>query len=118
YTLALARKEPEYRAILNRGHLNLPDGMPLIWLAKRKAITDIKDDERPRGCDVFLETVDRGRELGLRHYLYGGTPDVVDGVRDELCRLYPGAQIVGAESPPFRPLSKADEGLLVERVRR
>jgi N-acetylglucosaminyldiphosphoundecaprenol N-acetyl-beta-D-mannosaminyltransferase len=35
-----------------------------------------------------------------------------------LCRRYPGLQIVGAEAPPFRPLSAQEQADLVRRIRR
>jgi N-acetylglucosaminyldiphosphoundecaprenol N-acetyl-beta-D-mannosaminyltransferase len=60
--------------------------------------------------------VDRGREWGLRHYLFGATPETLARLQGELERRYPGAEIVGAESPPFRPLSDAELDGTVDRI--
>jgi len=116
YTLSLTAKDDEYAAVIDRGDLNLTDGMPLAWLARRLGFpVDPKD--RPRGCDVFIETARAGVATGLRHYLYGGTPVVVEGVADGLRHLAPGIAIVGVESPPFRPLSDEESDDLVRRVK-
>jgi N-acetylglucosaminyldiphosphoundecaprenol N-acetyl-beta-D-mannosaminyltransferase len=102
--------------MLNRADLNLPDGAPLVWLSRRLGFP-IQDSERPRGTDVFVSTVILGQEIGLRHFLYGSTPDVIEALAARLVREAPDAQIVGLESPPFRPLSEHEERGLVQRVR-
>lgn len=116
YTLALARKDPQYAQMLNRADLNLPDGAPLVWLSRRLGFS-ISDSERPRGTDVFLSTVVAGQDLGLRHYLYGSTPQVVEALATRLLSEAPAARIVGVEAPPFRALSEHEEHELVARVR-
>lgn len=116
YTLSLTANDPEYAAVIDRGDLNLTDGMPLAWLARRLGFpVDPKD--RPRGCDVFIETARAGVATGLRHYLYGATPEVVEGVAEGLRQLAPGIEIVGVESPPFRPLTDEESDDLVRRVK-
>jgi N-acetylglucosaminyldiphosphoundecaprenol N-acetyl-beta-D-mannosaminyltransferase len=115
YTLSLAHGDDDYAALLDRASLNLPDGAPLVWLARRFG-TDLSAGNRPRGCDVFLRTVLDGRADGLRHYLYGATPDTIAALRAELERRAPGMQIVGAEAPPFRPLTPQEEDDVAARI--
>ena len=64
----------------------------------------------------MLATMDRGRELGLRHYLYGTTPATVTRLADRLRVRFPGIDIVGMEAPPFRPLTPAEEDELASRI--
>jgi N-acetylglucosaminyldiphosphoundecaprenol N-acetyl-beta-D-mannosaminyltransferase len=116
YTLSLATRDQDYAELLNRGDLNLTDGTPLVWLGRRLGF-QIDPATRPRGCDVFTETVVAGQPYGLRHYLYGATPDVVARLGARLRRIAPVAEIVGEEAPPFRPLTPAEEDDLVDRVR-
>ena len=52
--------------------------------------------------------VDVGRELGLRHFLLGSTPEVLARVEEMLLRRYPGAAIAGTHSPPFGDPAGAD----------
>jgi N-acetylglucosaminyldiphosphoundecaprenol N-acetyl-beta-D-mannosaminyltransferase len=116
YTLSLARRDPQYAQMLNRADLNLPDGAPLVWVSRRLGFS-IRDSERPRGTDVFLSTVIAGQELGLRHYLYGSTPEVIEALASRLMTEAPTVRIVGIEAPPFRALSEQEEHELVARVR-
>jgi N-acetylglucosaminyldiphosphoundecaprenol N-acetyl-beta-D-mannosaminyltransferase len=113
YTLSLARHDDAYRALLNESDLNLPDGMPLIWIARRLGIPL---EDRVYGPTLMLDTLDRGREAGLRHYLYGGSPEVIEALPDEIERRFPGVTLVGAESPPFRPLTADEKAEAVARM--
>jgi N-acetylglucosaminyldiphosphoundecaprenol N-acetyl-beta-D-mannosaminyltransferase len=114
YTLSLAVPDEPFRALLDRADLNLPDGTPLVWLGRRAGLDDFTS--RVYGPDLTLAVCDQGRDRGLRHYLYGGSPDVVERFATELRRRFPGVEIVGVESPPFRPLEPAEEDELVDRI--
>ncbi len=115
YTLSLARRHPMFQELINRGDLNLPDGMPLVWAGRRLGFEHM--DGRVYGPDLMATTLDRGRYLGLRHYLYGSTPQVVDALSDHLQRRFPSVEIVGCESPPFRDLVEKEVNEMVDRVR-
>lgn len=113
YTLSLADEDPALTETLARGDLNLPDGMPLVWIARRLGIPI---SGRVYGPDLMLAVLDRGREHGLRHYLYGSSPEVIDRLAASLAARLPGLRIAGAESPPFRALSADEKGDMVERL--
>lgn len=99
-----ARRGTEYRSVLNTGALNLSDGLPVAWAARLYGT----DTARLSGTTGMLLAADWGVERGLRHYLYGGTPQALEALRERLEETYPGILIVGAESPPFRPLTDDD----------
>ena len=96
-----ARSDPSYRAVLNVGALNVPDGLPVAWAARMFG----SKTERLAGTDGMQLTAEWGSQRALRHYLYGGTPQTLELLQQRLVELYPDIVIVGAESPPFRPLS-------------
>ena len=114
YTLSLAQRDGELRRQLNRGDLNLPDGMPLIWVGRRLGLDEL--DGRVYGPDLMLATMDRGRELGLRHYLHGSTADGLAALETEVGRRLPGVDIVGRDAPPFRELTAQEETALEHRL--
>lgn len=115
-TLSLARHDAALTELLNRADLNLPDGMPLVWIArKRLGLAHMAD--RCYGPDLMLALLDRGRAHGLKHYFYGSSPEVVDKLAVNMRERFPGVDIVGVESPPFRPLTDAEADELVARVR-
>ncbi|MBM3662224.1 MAG: WecB/TagA/CpsF family glycosyltransferase [Actinobacteria bacterium] len=113
WTLACARSDPAYAAVLERGDLPFADGTPLVWFA-RLAGSDVR--RRVYGPDLVLDVADAGRMLRVRHYLLGGTPETVVALRAALDRHAPGLEVVGFESPPFGPLSDADLSDIAERI--
>ena len=106
YTLSLAMKDPALRTLLNARCLNLPDGMPLIWIAKRLGLRNMS--RRVYGPDLMEMTLDHGREVGLRHFLYGSTPEVLAKLQSSIADRWPGAIVAGAESPPFTALTESE----------
>jgi N-acetylglucosaminyldiphosphoundecaprenol N-acetyl-beta-D-mannosaminyltransferase len=114
WTLALARRDPRLAEALNRGDLNLPDGAPLAWVGRRVGFAHMR--RRVYGPDLMVALVRAGRAWGLRHYLYGSTPEVAAALARRLDTLAPGVHLVGVESPPFRALGDAEEGALIDRV--
>jgi N-acetylglucosaminyldiphosphoundecaprenol N-acetyl-beta-D-mannosaminyltransferase len=98
YTLSLATREPALASALERGSLNLPDGMPLVWISRRLGL-----DQRARvyGPDLMARALDVGQRLGTTHYLLGSTPEVLQDLEAVIARRWPGARVVGAESPPL-----------------
>jgi N-acetylglucosaminyldiphosphoundecaprenol N-acetyl-beta-D-mannosaminyltransferase len=100
----LARKDEAYRDLLNQGNLNVPDGMPVAWALRLFGCRA----ERLAGSDAMSFLCQWGAERGLRHYLFGGTPEVVSGLKARLEARLPGIRIVGFESPPFREFTDDD----------
>jgi N-acetylglucosaminyldiphosphoundecaprenol N-acetyl-beta-D-mannosaminyltransferase len=96
--LTEARADPALRKIYNESWLTTPDGMPLVWLGPRGV-------ERVYGPDLMLAVCDAGRTSGLRHYFCGGAPNVAEALRGRLGHRFPGLEVVGTFTPPFRPLN-------------
>jgi len=102
YNVNLARTDHALRSAYNRSLLTTPDGMPLVWLGRwhgNKGIT------RVYGPDLMELVCDTGRAVGLTHYFYGGKPGVAEELRTRLAARFPGLQVAGTFTPPFRPLT-------------
>jgi N-acetylglucosaminyldiphosphoundecaprenol N-acetyl-beta-D-mannosaminyltransferase len=97
-----AHDSPHLLATLENGSLNATDGMPLVWMARRLGARG----ERVPGPDLMHAVMDRGRARDARHFLYGGAPGVPEALERRLAAELPGLQVVGAWSPPFRPLTR------------
>ena len=107
-----ARRDSGYRDVLNKGALNVPDGMPVAWAARMFGLRT----ERLAGTEGLHLAALWGVDRGLRHYLYGGTPETLERLRRRLEQMCPGILIVGAESPPFHPLSDEEVAASVRRM--
>ncbi|HMH14251.1 MAG TPA: WecB/TagA/CpsF family glycosyltransferase [Edaphobacter sp.] len=101
-----AQPDSEFRRILNRSFLTTPDGMPTVWLGK---VHGFKSMTRVYGPDYMVAVCGRSVDRGYRHFLYGGKPGVAEELRAELIRRFPGIQIAGTYTPPFRPLNQQEE---------
>ncbi|HWV98665.1 MAG TPA: WecB/TagA/CpsF family glycosyltransferase [Candidatus Acidoferrum sp.] len=108
-----ARRDPAFRRILNQAFLNTPDGMPMVWMGRLQGFRQMG---RVYGPDLMLRLCELSPAHGFTHFLYGGAPGVVDELRHRLEQGFPGLKIVGTHSPPFRPLTTAEEVELVRRV--
>jgi len=108
-----AQSDPQFRAILNDSFLTTPDGMPTVWLGRLHGFDTMT---RVYGPDYMLALCERSVEKGYRHFLYGGKSGVAEELRDELVRKYPGLQIVGTYTPPFRPLTADEEESLRRQI--
>lgn len=105
YVIALASGDPEYRDLLNEG-ICLTDGMPLAWVGRRAFGRPGHEWERVYGPDVMESMLG---VPGLFHYLLGGTPEALEELQVRIADRWPQAHIVGAYSPPFRPMTGAEQ---------
>jgi N-acetylglucosaminyldiphosphoundecaprenol N-acetyl-beta-D-mannosaminyltransferase len=96
----VARSEPRYRDLLNRGHLNLADGMPVAWATRILGAPT----ERISGIDSMSRVPRWGLSRDLSHFFYGGTGDIAAAVPAALEASTPGLRTAGSESPPFLSL--------------
>lgn len=101
-----AQRNPEFRAILNRALLVTPDGMPTVWIGRNQGHPKMG---RVFGPDLMLELCSRSAGKGTRHFLYGGNPGIADELANCLHQKFPGLDIVGTFTPPFRPLQPAEQ---------
>jgi len=97
-----AQRSPAVRQALHDAWLNVPDGMPLVWLGRAHGHREVT---RVYGPDLMLAVCDAGRAAGLSHYFLGGGPGVAEALRDCLGARFAGLRVVGTFTPPFRPLS-------------
>jgi N-acetylglucosaminyldiphosphoundecaprenol N-acetyl-beta-D-mannosaminyltransferase len=112
-TLVDAQRDPQYMAAVNGAGMVTPDGMPVVWLARWRGCKEI---ERTYGPDILLEVCNHGQDLGLRHFFYGGTEDVLQKLQQKLSLSYPQIKIVGSYAPPFKTGVWQEDSQVIERI--
>lgn len=112
YTLSLADRDDGYAALLMDSDMNLPDGRPLEWAGRCAGVLRAR---QLCGPDFMSYAFERG--ASLKHFLYGGSPATLAALEARLRLRFPDADIAGTESPPFRPLSEAEERRTARRIR-
>jgi N-acetylglucosaminyldiphosphoundecaprenol N-acetyl-beta-D-mannosaminyltransferase len=111
HSLVEANRDPRVRAALNAGLVE-PDGVPLVWLARRRGIRA----ERVCGPDFLPALVGRGVPLGRSHFFFGGAPGVPEELARRLGEAHPGLRVAGTLSPPFRTLTPEEEESVVAEI--
>ena len=113
HTVMLCRRQPEMRkATLNAG-LVLPDGVG-IGIAAR--LLKLKYSGRVSGPTFMLKICEYGLADGYRHFLYGGKPSVNQRLEKNLKEKYPGLNVAGSYSPPFRELTSEEDHEVIEMI--
>jgi len=113
YTLSLAARDDALASALNDGSLNVADGKPVVWIGRHLGYTRMA--RRVYGPELMERTFERSQGTGIRHYLYGGSPEVAIALRNVIRQRWPSAQLVGSESPRFGTLSDEDLQLAIDR---
>lgn len=108
-----ARRDPEFRRVLNRAALVVPDGMPLVWFGR---LSGWREMERVYGPDLMLAVCQRAAPLGLSHFFYGGLPGVAEELAERLSGRFPGLKVAGTYCPPFRSLSPSELDRLAAEI--
>jgi N-acetylglucosaminyldiphosphoundecaprenol N-acetyl-beta-D-mannosaminyltransferase len=101
------------RDIHNASFLSTPDGMPMVWMGKLAGSSVIS---RVYGPDLMLLVLKDGIENGWRHFFFGGGDGVAEELREKLVARFPGLNVVGTYTPPFRPLQAEEEAALARQV--
>ena len=88
-----AQHDAEFRRVLNHSALNLPDGIGVVWAARRLG-HPLR--ERVAGSDLVSLIADRAQRTGWRLFLLGAAEGVAEQVAIILRERYPQTNIVGA----------------------
>ncbi|MEO7115973.1 MAG: WecB/TagA/CpsF family glycosyltransferase [Caldimonas sp.] len=108
-----AQADSEFRRILNHAYINTPDGMPLSWIGRLQGFRAM---DRVFGPDFMTAMCRLSVERGYRNFLYGGKPGVAELLSKTLQRKFPGLQVVGTYTPPFRNLTFEEEEEILAQV--
>ncbi len=98
---------------LHDAWMNFPDGAPVAWLMRRFGAPDAR---RIAGPDLMPRVIDAGQDSGLRHFLFGSTPGVLERLEETLLERYPRTIVAGKIAPPFRELSDDENADIAREI--
>ena len=113
HTTVTSYEDKSYCDIQNGGIMAIPDGGPLSTVGKKRGFINMK---RTTGPSYMEEILKISAQKGYRHYFYGSTEETLEKLSKVLQHDYPGVQIVGMYSPPFRPLTEEENRLIMEQI--
>ena len=113
HTTVTSYENPEYCDIQNGGIMALPDGGPLSSVGRKRGY---KKMSRVTGPNLMGEIFNISAENGYIHYFYGSTEETLEKLYSKLEERYPGLQIAGMYSPPFRPITEEEDEVIVKMI--
>lgn len=108
-----AHDHEDFRRIMNAADLVTPDGMPLVWALR---LFGIRDAGRVYGPDLTRVLLRAAEQLRIPVAFYGGAPDALSRLLDAVMTAHPSLAVAYAWSPPFRPLSPAEDRSETDRI--
>lgn len=110
HPVVLARSDPEYRDLLNRGELTIPDGIGPALAVKMLG----GPYRRIPGVEAMQDALRAGSR---RHFFFGSTPETLQAISRRLVEEQGESALAGVDAPPFRPLTDAEWAAVASRVR-
>lgn len=104
---------PEYGAKVNGADLIVTDGMPLVWMQK---LQGARGASRVRANDLMILLCEYAAAHDLSVGFYGGRQEVIDAIKARAERELPALEIAYAFSPPFRPLTDAEDAAITAEI--
>lgn len=108
-----AQEDPRVKEAVNAADLVMPDGMPLVWLGRRRGFPLKERAYGPGLMEAFLST---SAAKGYRHFFYGSTPETLKALTQKVQERFGKVEIAGSHSPPFRPLTREEDEEIVEML--
>jgi N-acetylglucosaminyldiphosphoundecaprenol N-acetyl-beta-D-mannosaminyltransferase len=108
-----AYKDKEFASKVNNAALVLADGKPVAEACK---ILYRQNQERIAGMDFIPRLLQSIEGKNISVFLYGSDTTTLNAVQTIIKAKYPGVQIVGAISPPFRTLSLQEQTIYIETI--
>lgn len=100
HVLTRGVQDAAYAACLHSMDMIVPDGMPIVWLMNKSGGVEVA--ERISGPDLMLGLMRKGcGGPPLRHFLLGGSTELLEELVKQLQESEPAVQIVSTYSPPF-----------------
>lgn len=103
HSLVMCQSDETFREATQAASIVLPDGAGVI-LGSR--LLGYKQLERVTGPTTMLKLIETGLGQQLGHFFYGSSDETLEKLCDNLRQRYPGINICGSISPPFRELEQ------------
>ncbi len=101
------------RAIHERAGLVTPDGMPLVFMARRLGFPGTG---RVYGPDLMRALTALSARKGYRQYYFGGAAGLPERLAARLTAQFPDLPVAGTFSPPFRPTTPEEDEATIARI--
>lgn len=108
-----SQDDPSLLAIHNQSFLSIPDGIPMVWMGRLQGYHEM---QQVCGPEFMPAMISQGISHQIRHFFWGGGNGVVETLIHQLQQRHPDLLVVGAVTPPFRPLTEKEELELLDQI--
>jgi N-acetylglucosaminyldiphosphoundecaprenol N-acetyl-beta-D-mannosaminyltransferase len=108
-----SQRDEQLKRIHNAAGMVTPDGMPMVWINRLSGNDHVS---RVYGPDLMAEVCSQSVQKGQKHFLYGGGDGVAQTLAEKLRERFPGIQIVGTYTPPFRALTADEDREIIQQI--
>lgn len=113
YCITLALKNERLKNIYNKADITGADGIPFVrWMQ----FVHKKKSDRFYAPDILMQFVHRAKTVPYSFFLFGGSPEVVRTMNENLLKKYPYLNIVGYYSPPFREMTTQEDDQIIQEL--
>ena len=113
HTTVEASEDPEYMKIQNASALTFPDGQPIVGMIQKAGYVKAERIAGPDFMEVMFNATMDGK---ISHYFYGSSEETIELLKKNLPERFPGIDIRGFYSPPFRELTKEEDDEIVDML--
>ncbi len=113
HSVMSARRDGQLAEAFANADINTSDGVPLVWVLRTRGF---REHARMYGPDLAEYAFEYGISRGWKHYFYGTTPDTLKRLEVNLRTRFPGIEIVGTHSPPFRAETAEERAATVAAI--
>ncbi len=113
HTVVTAVRDDYYGKIIDASYLALPDGKPLSVVAKLKGESRISRIFGPTLFEKFLEW---GTNDGIKHFLFGGTKETQEKIKNKILESLPECIIAGTIVPPFKVFTEEENAMFLDEI--
>ncbi|HEU5290199.1 MAG TPA: WecB/TagA/CpsF family glycosyltransferase [Cyclobacteriaceae bacterium] len=111
--LVFAKKNKVFEDTLKSFFINLPDGMPGVWVGKMKGSKGMK---RCYGPDFFLHMMTSTKNLAITHFFCGGNEGIANQLKEAVAQKFANTNVVGTFCPPFKDIRDYDYKGIADQI--
>lgn len=111
--LITAHRDGSFKHILNSADLFAPDGILVTTIVRLRGFSIKRGNTGPA---LMFEFSKIANQNGLKYFFYGDTDDTLQALAGKMGEAFPGINLVGQYSPPFRDLTQQEDDEIVEMI--
>jgi N-acetylglucosaminyldiphosphoundecaprenol N-acetyl-beta-D-mannosaminyltransferase len=113
HSIVTANADPVFREIINSADMATADGMPVAWSLRKLGFGK---QERINGPDLTWRLLEHAAAGGQSVFFYGSSEQTLCLLKSKIEAAFPTLTIAGMLSPPYRPLTDAEDQQIIEEV--